>query len=83
MRIVFVNGLTNGLVDVGHFNGQHVPLIYLQWTFSCWLFLKDMVYKEKPRTIPDIRRGIADKIATIDMELCQKVCRSVAARLVF
>ena len=37
--------------------------------------LKNMVYKEKPRTIPD-------KIATINMELCQKVCRSVAARLV-
>ena len=41
-----------------------------------------MVYKEKPRTISDIRRVIADKIATIDMEICQKVCRSVAARLV-
>ena len=37
---------------------------------------------EASRTIPDIRRVIADKIATIDMELCQKVCHSVAARLV-
>ena len=43
---------------------------------------KDMVYKEKLRTIPDIRRVIADKIATIDIELCQKVCRGVAARLI-
>ena len=43
---------------------------------------KDMVYTEKPRTIPDIRRVIADKIAIIDTELCQKVCHSVAARLV-
>ena len=50
--------------------------------FFLWGVLKDMVYKEKPRTIPDIRRVIADKIATIDMELCQKVCHSVAARLV-
>ena len=41
-----------------------------------------MVHKEKPGTIPDIRRVIADKIATIDMEICQKVCCSVAARLV-
>ena len=45
MRIVFVNGLTstlktNGLVDVGHLNGQHVHLIYLQWTFSYGAFLK-------------------------------------------
>ena len=50
--------------------------------FFLWGVLKDMVYKEQPRTIPDIRRVIAGKIATIDMELCQKVCRSVAARLV-
>ena len=41
-----------------------------------------MVYKEKPRIIPDIRLVIADKIAATYMELCQKVCRSVAARLV-
>ena len=45
MRIVFVNGLTstlmtNGLVDAGHLNGQHVHLIYLQWTFSYGLYLK-------------------------------------------
>ena len=50
--------------------------------FFLWGFLKDMVYKEKPRTIPDIRRVIADKIATTDMELCQKVCRNVAERFV-
>ena len=50
--------------------------------FFLWGVLEDMVYKEKPRTIPEIRRVIADKIATIDVELCQKVCRSVAARLV-
>ena len=49
--------------------------------FFLWGFLEDMVYKKKPRTIPDIRQVIADKIATIDVELCQKVCRSVAARL--
>ena len=47
--------------------------------FFLWCNLKDMVYKEKPRTIPDIRRVIADKIAIIDMELCQKVCHNVAA----
>ena len=40
------------------------------------------MYKEKPRTIPDICRVIADKIATINVELCQKICRSVTARLV-
>ena len=37
--------------------------------FFLWGVPKDMVYKEKPHTIPDIRQVIADKIATIDMEL--------------
>lgn len=49
--------------------------------FFVWGVLKDMVYKEKPRTIPDLRRLINDKFATIDVEVCQKVCRSVASRL--
>ena len=45
MLMVFVNGLTltfmtNGLVDLGHLNGQHIHLIYLQWTFSYGVFLK-------------------------------------------
>ena len=45
LSIVFGNGLTstlmtNGLVDVGHLNGQHVYLIYLQWTFSYGVFFK-------------------------------------------
>ena len=40
-----------------------------------------MVYKEKPKTIPDLRRVISEHFATIDVELCQKVCRSVASRL--
>lgn len=30
----------------------------------------------------DIHRVIAEKFGTIDVELCQKVCRSVASRLV-
>ena len=49
--------------------------------FFLWGLLKNMVYKEKPRSIPDIRRVIADKIATIGVGLCQKVCRSIAATL--
>ena len=45
MRIVFVNDLTltlmtNGVVDVGYLNGQHIHLIYLRWTFSHEVFLK-------------------------------------------
>ena len=49
--------------------------------FFLWGILKDMVYKEKPRTIPDLRRVIVEKFATIDLELCRKVCRSVPSRL--
>ena len=45
MRIVFVNDLTltlitNGVVDEGYLNGQHIHLIYLRWTFSDEVFLK-------------------------------------------
>ena len=51
MLMVFVNGLTstlmtNGLVDVGHSNGQHIYLIYLQWTFSYGVFLKTWCTKK-------------------------------------
>ena len=51
MLMVFVNGLTstlmtNGLVDVGHLNGQHIHLIYLQWTFSYRVFLKTWCTKK-------------------------------------
>ena len=49
--------------------------------FFLWGILKDMVYKEKPRTIPDLRRVIVEKFATIDLELCRKFCRSVPSRL--
>ena len=84
---VFVNGLTSTLRDT--WIGRRRPF---EWPvhspdlspmdFFLWGILKDMVYKVKPRTVPDIRRVIADKIAIIDMELCQKVCHTVAARLV-
>ena len=87
MRIVFVNGFDIKLND--KWIGRRLRF---EWParspdlspmdFFLWGVLKDMVYKEEPRTIPDICRLIADKIATIDMELCQNVCRSVAARLV-
>ena len=50
--------------------------------FFLWGVLKDMVYTEKSRTNPDMRRGIADKTAANDMEQCQKVCHSDVARLV-
>ena len=87
MRILFVNGLTSIFRD--KWIGRRGPF---KWParlpdlspmdFFLLGVLKDMVYKEKSRTIPDIRRVIADKIATIDIELCQKVCHSVAARLI-
>ena len=90
MHIVFMNGLTstletNGLVNMGGpFEWPARSTDLSSMDFFLWGVLKDMVYKEKPQIIPDIRRVIADKIATatIDMELCQKVCYSVAAQLV-
>lgn len=49
--------------------------------FFLWGVMKDLVYKEKPRTLQELRQTIEDKFATIDLELCQKVCRSVPDRL--
>ena len=49
--------------------------------FFLWGILKDMVYREKPRTLQDLRTIIEEKFAQIDTELCKKVCRSVPGRL--
>ena len=49
--------------------------------FFLWGVLKDLVYGENPRTLPELRQTIISKFDTIDRELCQKVCRSVGSRL--
>ena len=43
--------------------------------------MKDLVYREKPRTIQELKAQITAKFEEIDIELCRRVCRSVPARL--
>ena len=45
--------------------------------FFLWGVLKDMVYDHNPRTIDQLRADIQNAISNIDIQLCQKVCRSV------
>ena len=43
-----------------------------------WSVLKDQVYNLKPKTIPELKTAISDKFHKITIEMCQKVCKSVA-----
>ena len=49
--------------------------------FFLWGLMKDLVYREKPRTIQELKAQITAKFEEIDIELCRRVCRSVPARL--
>ena len=48
--------------------------------FFLWGVIKNLVYAQKPATLEDLRGAIVQSFNTIDVELCQKVCRSVAER---
>lgn len=49
--------------------------------FFLWGVLKDLVYKQNPTSIQQLRHVIEEQMQTIDIDMCQKVCRSVAGRL--
>lgn len=49
--------------------------------FFLWGVIKNLVYAEKPRNLQDLRQAIEQKFTTIDLELCEKVCRSIPERL--
>ena len=48
--------------------------------FFLWGVIKNLVYAQKPATLEDLRGAIVQSFNTIDVELFQKVCRSVAER---
>jgi hypothetical protein len=43
--------------------------------------LKDLVYKNKPRNVDELKDTIRDKFADISVELCHKTCLSVVGRV--
>ena len=49
--------------------------------FFLWGVLKDRVYGRNPRSIAQLRMEIQNAINDIDVQLCQKVCRSVRSRI--
>lgn len=50
--------------------------------FFLWPALKDLVYRLKPKTIPELKEAIPDKFSDINGEMCQVVCRDIADRIV-
>ena len=59
-----------------------------QWIFFYDIFyiyafcvLKHDVYSKTPRTIPELKDIIRQKCLRIDIELCEKACQSVIARM--
>ena len=45
--------------------------------FFLWRYLKDFVYKNKPKSLQDFRKSIMLIFQTVDSELREKVCESV------
>jgi len=49
--------------------------------FFLWGYLKNIVYKNKPKSLQDLRQSIILAFQTIDSDLCKKICESVPERL--
>ena len=43
--------------------------------------MKDQVYNLKLKTVPELKNEISDKFHEITIEICQKVCKSIAGRV--
>jgi hypothetical protein len=50
--------------------------------FFLWGYLKDIVYRERPATIEQLRGRISQACAEVPNEICANVCKSVAQRFV-
>lgn len=49
--------------------------------FFLWGYLKDIVYKTKPRNLHELKQSIVSGFSQIDPRQCKKVCESVPERL--
>ncbi len=49
--------------------------------YFLWSYFKDAVYKNKPQILISLKQSIISAVATVDSNLCQKVCESVLQRL--
>jgi len=48
--------------------------------FYLWVYLKDNVYKDNPKTIPELKSAISAKIRAISREECVRVIDNFARR---
>ncbi len=48
--------------------------------FFLWGYLKNVVYRERPATIKQLRDRISRVCAEISIEFCENACKSVAKR---
>jgi hypothetical protein len=55
----------------------------IEWPtdYFLWGYIKDIVYKSKPRTISNLKQSIISAFSPLDSDLCKKVCESVPERL--
>lgn len=49
--------------------------------FFLWGHLKEIVYRNKLRNLSDLKQSIITAFSSLDSDLCEKVCESVAERL--
>ena len=70
-----------GLAVAASSNGYLDHLILVYATSSYGAFLKDRVYRKKPRSIEELKNAITTAISAINSNLCQTVYRSVTDRL--
>jgi hypothetical protein len=49
--------------------------------FFLWGYLKDILYKSKPRTLSNLKQSIISAFSTLDSDRCKKVCELVPERL--
>ena len=49
--------------------------------FFLWGYLKNIVYKDRPSTLAELRSRIEQACAELETSMCKRTCRSVADRL--
>ena len=49
--------------------------------FFLWGYLKNIVYKDRPSTLDELRDRIEQACAEIPTQMCDRVCKSVVDRL--
>ena len=71
---------THGLDEGVPLNTLYVPRTWRPWTSFLWGYLKDKVYRNKPRTIDALKTEIERQCRDIPNDLFRDVCKSLGAR---